>query len=667
MRGWRGFVVGCGVVLAGACAPAVAPAPRNVASPAAPPEERSAVVERPIPGALVPPLSFQRAIARGTRTERGVPGPRYWTNTAEYRLVARVDPKARILQGDATIRYANRSPDTLREIHVDLLQNHHAPGVVRNEPAEVTGGVVLERVAVEGQTLRPSEEGVGYRVDGTRMVIALPHPLAPGGSVTLEMRWRFRLPAAGIGGRMGAQGDSLLYLAYWYPQVAVYDDVVGWHPDPFRGTAEFYQDFARYEVEIVAPVGYAVQATGRLLNPEEVWAPAVLARWAAVQRSDSPVVILPESERGRGTRTAADGWLRWRFVADSVRDVAFVATRASVWEAARTAIGDRNGDGRPDSTVAVVLYRPGAVRWRQALGYVRHAIAFLSQYTGFPYPWPHITAVEGGGIVGGGMEYPMMTLIGDYTAAPPLALYAVVAHELAHMWIPMIVSTDERRYGWMDEGSTTFHENEARNAFAPQAGDAHAGDRESYLRAARLGREGEILRWSDFHYDLGAYVIASYPKPAMLLRLLQRWLGEAQFGALWRGFLRTWAYRHPYPWDFFNYVENATGRDLDWFWRAWYDETWTLDQAIAAVDVGADGAVHVTIRDRGDAPAPVTVRVTRRGGGTETRDVPVDVWLRGTRTAVVTFGPGAPPTRVELDPDGLWPDVDRSNNVWEPR
>ena len=450
-------------------------------------------------------------------------------------------------------------------------------------------------------------------------------------------------------------------------QVCVRDDVVGWHPDPFRGTAEFYQDFARYELELEVPVGYAVQATGRLANPESVWAPTVLARWRAAEAGDTPVVVVPVGERGRATRTTGDGWLRWRFLADSVRDVAFVATRASVWEAVRTAVGDRDGDGRPDSTLVVVIYRPGAFRWRQALAYARHAIAYLSSYTGLPYPWPHITAVEGGGIVGGGMEYPMMTLIGDYTAAPPLALYAVVAHELGHMWIPMVVATDERRYGWMDEGSTTFHENEARNAFAPQAGDAHASDRETYLRAARLGREGEILRWSDFHYDLGRYIVASYPKPAMLLRLLQGWLGPDRFAQIWQGFLRAWAYRHPYPWDFFAYVEAGAGRNLGWFWRAWYAETWTLDQALGAVDVAPDGAVRVTVRDRRDVPMPAIVRLTRANGAVETREVPVETWLRGRRTAVVSFGPGAAPVRVELDPNGLLPDLDRSNNVWTPR
>jgi len=625
------------------------------------------MVERPVPGPWLPPPEFRRAIELGTRTERGLPGPRYWMNTAEYRLVARLDPASKTLQGRGTIRYDNRSPDTLRELHIDLLQNHHAPGVVRNEPAEVTGGVAVERVAIDGQPLVAHDEGVGYRVDGTRMVVTLPRPLPPGGTVTLAMAWRFRLPQAGLGGRMGFQGDSLFYLAYWYPQVAVYDDVVGWHPDPFRGTAEFYQDFARYELELEVPVGYAVQATGRLANPESVWAPTVLARWRAAEAGDTPVVVVPVGERGRATRTTGDGWLRWRFLADSVRDVAFVATRASVWEAVRTAVGDRDGDGRPDSTLVVVIYRPGAFRWRQALAYARHAIAYLSSYTGLPYPWPHITAVEGGGIVGGGMEYPMMTLIGDYTAAPPLALYAVVAHELGHMWIPMVVATDERRYGWMDEGSTTFHENEARNAFAPQAGDAHASDRETYLRAARLGREGEILRWSDFHYDLGRYIVASYPKPAMLLRLLQGWLGPDRFAQIWQGFLRAWAYRHPYPWDFFAYVEAGAGRNLGWFWRAWYAETWTLDQALGAVDVAPDGAVRVTVRDRRDVPMPAIVRLTRANGAVETREVPVETWLRGRRTAVVSFGPGAAPVRVELDPNGLLPDLDRSNNVWTPR
>jgi len=260
-----------------------------------------------------------------------------------------------------------------------------------------------------------------------------------------------------------------------------------------------------------------------------------------------------------------------------------------------------------------------------------------------------------------------MTLIGDYNEASADDLYNVVAHELAHMWVPMIVGTDERRYGWMDEGTTTFNENEARKEFRP-GDDGEAIERQTYLGAARAGLEGEMMRWSDYQYPGPAYTIASYSKPATLLVALRGLLGDDTFVEAYRTYLRAWRYRHPKPWDFFNAFNRVSGRNLDWFWRTWYYETWTLDQAIAAVTAGradATGAAGTTIviEDRGWAPMPVRLTITHADGSTETREIPVDVWLTGaTRTEVVVHG--APVTAVEIDPDQVFPDIDRGNNRW---
>ncbi len=257
----------------------------------------------------------------------------------------------------------------------------------------------------------------------------------------------------------------------------------------------------------------------------------------------------------------------------------------------------------------------------------------------------------------------MMTLIGGYTAAGDAALYNVTAHELAHMWVPMIVNLDERRYGWMDEGMTTFHEARARKDTFP-ASRAELEDRAQYLAAARRGAEGEIMRRSDFHYDDGAYGTASYPKPSTNFVSLRGVLGEEVFERAWRTFLERWAWKHPYPWDFFATVEEVSGQDLDWFWRTWFYETWTLDQAVASVTEGPDGAT-VVVEDRGTAPMPARLTITRESGETSGLEVPVEVWLEGTRTATVTVPAAASPVvRVEIDAANEFPDVDRDNNVW---
>lgn len=641
--------------LLAACAPSSGPAP-------APAPLR---LERPIPYPVTPPADHQRAVDSGTRTATGAPGPRYWQNRADYAIRARVLPDRKRLEGSETITYTNHSPDTLRTLHVDLTLNQHAPGVVRNEPAEITGGVEVTRVAVGGETLaRGGRTGARYAVNGTRMVITPAAPVQPGQSVQIAIDFGYTVPQAGAGGRMGWSEDNLFFFAYWYPAMAVYDDVVGWHPDPFRGTAEFYADFGTYDVAIEAPAQWLVFGTGTLQNPEETLAPDVLERYRRGIESDAVVNVVTPADFGRTTTAGSDGVVRWRFRADSVRDHAFSVTRGSRWDATRTAVGDRDGDGRADYTAIHAFWRPEARPWASAARFGAHAITFLSGYTGIPYPWPHMTAVEGEGIIGGGMEYPMMTLISGYANQGEQSLYSVTAHELAHMWVPMIVSVDERRYGWMDEGMTTFHEAQARNDTFPGA-NAEMDDRASYLAAARAGVEGEIMRRSDFHYTGAAYGTASYPKPAVNFASLRALVGEETFTRAWRTFLSRWAWKHPYPWDFFNTVEEVYGQDLDWFWRTWFYETWTLDQAVTSVTEDRRGAT-IVVEDRGLAPMPARLTITREDGTVQGLEVPVETWLDGERTATVTLPTAStsPIIRVEIDAENAFPDIDRANNVW---
>jgi aminopeptidase N len=254
----------------------------------------------------------------------------------------------------------------------------------------------------------------------------------------------------------------------------------------------------------------------------------------------------------------------------------------------------------------------------------------------------------------------MMTLIGDYSDRGDSALYNVVAHELAHMWVPMIVGTDESRHAWMDEGTTTFNENQARKEFFPGI-DHELGDVEGYVEAAREGDEGELMRWSNFHYTGSQYGLASYGKPATLLRALRGVLGDSVFTRGLREYFDRWKYRHPKPWDMFSTFDDVSGRDLGWFWRSWYYETWTLDQSVRAVTTGPDGT-RIVIEDRGLVPMPVYLAVTGSDGTVVRREIPVDAWLGGARTASLTV-PGTA-ARVEIDPEHHFPDVNRDDNVW---
>ena len=607
------------------------------------------------------PPEFLAAIQKGTRTTTGAPGPRYWIQTANYRLNARLLVEEKRLEGSAVITYKNNSPDTLANLHIDLTQNFHKGEAMRMESAEVTGGVELKRVAVDNQELRTGTQGPRYQVFGTRLAILPPKPVLPGASTQIAIDWAFKIPQAGVGERMGWDSDNLFFMAYWYPQMAVYDDVNGWHPDPFLGTTEFYADFASYDLTIDAPAGWVVMATGRLTNPTEVLAPAIQQRLQRAEQSDSVVHVITAQDFANATLPGQNGRLRWNFVSDSVRDVAFSVTRASLWDAARTSVGDRNGDGRADYTRVDAFYRASAPRWANSVRYSQHAIRFLSNYLGIPYPWPHMTAVEAANIIGGGMEYPMMTLIGDYNAQGDSALYYVTAHEEGHMWFPMLISTDERRYSWMDEGTTTFNENQARNDFYPNR-KAELSDQGQYLLVAQAGEEGEIMRRAQFHYTSVAYGTASYQKPATVLAALRGVLGTDVFNRALREYGQRWKYKHPYPWDMWNTFESVSGQDLDWFWSAWYQTTWTLDQAISSV-TASGGNTTITIEDKGRVPMPVLLTITRAGGQTERKVVPASVWLSGATTTTVNVT-GTNVTRVEIDPERNFPDIERRNNVW---
>lgn len=625
---------------------------------------QTAAKSRPIPYPVVASSEYQHAIQMGTRTETGEPGPNYWQQWVDYDLRVALDPADKRIAGSARIAYHNNSPDTLAYVAMHLLQNLHALGAARGDAAEVTGGVELMRVAAGGRELseRGGSNRVGYTVDGTILRVYPHEPLPPGGTLELSAEWAFKVPQRGAGARMGWNSDDLFHIAYWYPQAAVYDDVVGWQTDPFLDKAEFYSPFGNYDIEIEAPAGWLVMSTGSLENAAEVLSEPVLERYRQAQESDDVVHVVTQEDFASGATTRSNnGHLIWRFRADSVRDVAFSALRRSNWDAARTPVGDRDGDGSTDYALINSFWRPSAPKWQHACRYAQHSIDFLSRWTGVPYPWPHMTAVEGGGIIGGGMEFPMMTLIGDYNTRSDSALYNVTVHELGHMWMPMIVNTDETRRGWMDEGTTTFNENQGRKEYFPGV-NHEIPDRESYLFASRQGRDAAMMRWTWLHRP-GVSGVISYQKPATVLAALRGLIGEDTFERAFRKFFSDWAFKHPKPWDFFNTFSTVSNRDLSWFWRAWYYEDWTLDQAVSDVEQEHSLAT-IVVEDRGLVPMPVRLTVTLDNGTVLEREIAAEAWLHGETRVELSIPAQSPVTRVVIDEAEEFPDIDRSNNVW---
>jgi hypothetical protein len=618
---------------------------------------------RPRPYPIAEPRGVTQAVARGTRTRTGMPGPNYWQQFARYRIDAELVPTTNQLNGRESVRYFNRSPDTLRTVYVFLNQNLFMPGAARTVPTPVTGGTEVLRVAAWGQALAKRDTGIGFSVDGTVMRIALPRALGPRDSLDLDVAWAFQVPPDGAP-REGTTGDVFM-IAYWYPQLAVYDDVNGWQIDPYLGTAEFYMDYADYDVNLSVPQGWLVGATGELTNPEQVLSRQTRDRLAEARRTGAVVRIVRDQDRGAGnnkaTATGFDNALTWKFRARNVRDFAWGASARFLWDATIAVVGDRDGDKRTDTTAINTFYRPEARPWSwdKSAAYERSAVEFLSNYL-WPYPWPNMTALEGP-VSCTGMEYPMLTCIGG--PRDTLSLYSVQIHETGHMWFPMQVGSDERRFAWQDEGLTRFNQAQGMQAYF-KGFDREAISRDAYLALARTDSEVPLMRHGDqYPYGPPAYSIATYDQMATNMVALRGLLGDEAFLSAYRTYGLRWLYKHPTPYDFFNTFDASASRDLSWFWRTWWYETWTLDQAITSA-FSINGDLVVTIDDRGLAAMPVRLAITRTDGRVERKEIPVTVWLSGARTTTISLDGAATIKSVEIDPEHVFPDVDRSNNRW---
>jgi Peptidase family M1 domain len=594
------------------------------------------------------------------RTGSGRPGRDYWQQRADYRIRATLDPDRQELAGHETIHYHNRSPDALPYLWLHLEQNICEPGSVTNQldqPPLVflgstfdfsckgeAGGLTLESVTLLGRPLP-------HHVFGTTMRVDLPRPLAPGQLLDLDLVWRFRVPEYGAG-RMGHDG-TLYELGQWYPRVAVYDDVKGWNHEPYIGAGEFYLEYGSFDVAITLPASYVVAATGRLQNPLEVLTAAQRARLLRARGSDTAVAIITAAEAGDPARTRPrrSGTLTWRFHADSVRDFAFAAAPDFRWDAS----GYRG-------IYVHTFYRPSATLWTEANRMVRAGLKYYSEQW-YPYPYSHISSIEG---PIEGMEYPMMTF--DPGGPARIDLQWVLAHELGHQWVPMVVGSNERLYPWMDEGFNTFIDlaNAARYFPGEPYGDSiEVHPLHLYADHAIPGLEQPLITRPVEVHDL---FWTGYQKPALMLQLLRyQVLGQERFDGAFREYLRTWAFRHPTPADFFRLMRDQSGQELDWFWREWVYTTARLDQAVDSVVPRQGGVTEVYLSNRGQMVMPVQLLITLATpqGGVELRTVqlPVDLWNLGPRF-VYRLRDAGEVRKVVVDPDGALPDVARGNNSW---
>ncbi len=591
------------------------------------------------------------------RSASGAPGARYWQNRADYAITASLDTATHEIRGRETIRYTNNSPDSLHFVWLQTDQDIFAANSINRSapPPDLVfagapfvlavsgpaGGFTIDTLGVTGQRVWT------YHWD-TMLRVNLERALAPGQSLELTIAWHFTVPVNGAA-RMGRDGQ-LYEIAQWYPRLAVYDDVHGWNTLPYVGAGEFYLEYGDITAALTVPAGFVVASTGTLQNPNDVLTAAQRDSLARARHGDRAAIVIGYPEAQAAATRPVSGTRTWRFAATNVRDLAWATASNFIWEATNAPIGTG------DSVLIQAYYRPNAANWGEATEMARHAIR-ANSVRWFPYPYPQASVVEG---PIQGMEYPMIVFVPPDTSRHSLSW--VMMHELGHEWFPMTVGSDERRYPWMDEGFNSFIDlYTVAEWFANEQTHADSvlnGPLTSYAQNAVRHREQAMITAPAEVHNV---YWSAYQKPALMLRLLREdVLGPEAFDPAFREYVRRWAFRHPQPADFFRTIENVSGRSLDWYWRQWVYTTSTLDQLVESVTPGRDTSV-IRLAYRHEMTMPAELAIRYADGREETRRIPVEMWNYGPRFELKV--PGRV-TRVTVDPRGLYPDLDRSNNRW---
>ncbi|MBS3819742.1 M1 family metallopeptidase [bacterium] len=534
------------------------------------------------------------------RTASGASGPEYWQQRADYDISVELDEEKQRIYGEETITYYNHSPKKLSYLWLQLDQNIRSPQSMSQKTAtgrisdpvsfrhlkrlhrDFKGGFKIEYVKdSHGKDLPYEEVNTMMRVD-------LPRPLQPDSQYSFKIKYWYNInDESKIGGRSGfhyfeKDGNHLFAIAQFFPRMAVYNEREGWQHKQFLGSGEFALPFGNYQVKITVPSDHIVGATGVLQNPGEVLTPKQRERLSqARNETEDPVLIVNQEEAVENEKSKADSQKTWVFKAENVRDFAFASSRKFIWDAMAVEIGDK----RP---LAMSYYtKEGNPLWEKySTKSLAHAMRVFSKFL-FDYPYPEAISVMTGR--GGGMEYPMLAFNGGrtekdgtYSQRTKYGLIGVIIHEFGHNYFPMIVNSDERQWAWMDEGLNTFveylAEQEWERDFPARSGPAYTITR--YMKGDK-SQIYPIMTAPDSDLHVGAN---AYAKTATGLNILRETiLGRGLFDHAFKEYAQRWKFKHPTPADFFRTMEDASGVDLDWFWRGWFFGNDHVDLALDKV------------------------------------------------------------------------------------
>lgn len=630
------------------------------------------------------------------RDASGSPGPRYWQQRIDYVIRSSLDTTTHTLTGTERVTYHNNAPQPLGYLWFQLDQNIETansranltksalPSTISPQARrflvpenEVEGGYAIKRVALvtaPGQATKPAR----YIINGTQMRVNLDTPIPTGGTAVLDIEWTFVVPEGGNNDRGVRElvKDGWLYeVSQWFPRAAVYDDVTGWQNDPFLGQGEFYLNFGNYDVSITVPRNHIVRATGTLRNAVEVLTPTQRARLATAMAGDTSVFIVrPDEVNTPAARPAGNGMLTWRFTAENVRDFAFASSKTFVWDAA----GFRYKKGGRTIELHSVYPREAMPLWSDVS---TKAIAQTMRTYGrlaFEYPYPQASNVNGSV---GGMEYPMIAFCGGrpgangtYTKNQEYALASVTIHEVGHNWFPMIVATDERKWTWMDEGLNSFLEYYGSLDYDKNwPVQRLRGPSPNIVNYMKDAEQAPLMTESDFIFR--QFGNNGYSKPAAgLVMLREKILGPERFDLAFQEYAKKWSFKHPQPADFFRTLASGSGDRLDYFWRGWFYTTYNNDQAITKLEtqdaqqlIGSTtrGKYYhrMTIENTGGLVLPVELEVEFADGTKKRVSLPAEVWRNNEKLHEYGFFSDKEISKVTVDPDQGYADVDRSNNT----
>ncbi|HEY0426417.1 MAG TPA: M1 family metallopeptidase [Pyrinomonadaceae bacterium] len=598
---------------------------------------------------LYVPRDVQMAFRNGTRAADGTPGKNYWQNTARYNISISAAPPNRTITGTEEITYVNNSPNALENIVFRLTLNSHRPEAPREYEflsEYLSSGVQIDEYRENGKA-KEWKQGKG----NTWQAVKLDQKLAPHESIKISFKWHYEISVES--GREGSLDPNTFFLAYFYPRVAVYDDIDGWDRTDFTEGHEFYNDFNDYTFEITVPKNYVVWATGDLLNADETLQPEFAKRLKDSYASDDVIHIAKSKELANNSVTAQTDTVTWKWKADNVSDVAAALSNHYVWDGGSVIVD--NATKRRASVQAT--YNPEAKDFEKMVEYGKHGLEWASNnFPGVPYPYNKTTIFRGVA----DMEYPMM--VNDSSQKDPNFTRFIVEHELLHSWFPFYMGVNEQRYGFMDEGWTTAFENLiGRDDLGDKTADAFFKQFrvEGWIKNPSADQDLPIIIPGDARVGAG-FFNNEYGKAALGYLAIKDLLGDAEFKKCLHEFMNRWHGKHPLPWDMFNSFNSASGKDLNWFFNNWFFSNGYIDLALESATPTSNGYT-VTINNIGGFAAPVDIIVNYDDGKTETLHQTPEIWSKNLKEATVNIVAKKKIKSIALD-GGIFMDADETNN-----